>query len=200
MTTRNRIKAAALDLFDMAGVERTSVAAICRRGGVSNGSFFHAFATKDALAADLFLSILHDYHSVIGAALVSAAGAEEGISAIIGTHMFWVTSERRKAKFLFEQVRAEWLSSIEIRRSSENDRFASLINHWRQPLVDRGQLRAVSAPVFFAQLIGPAQILCRTWLAGRALADPGLYLDDLIDCAVKALVCRELEGMGLTLS
>lgn len=187
MSTREAIRTAAIDLFDHAGVEKTSVAAICKKAGISNGSFFHAFATKDALAADLFLSILRDYHDAIGAAITRALTAEAGIAAIIRGHIQWVTGERRKANFLFEQVRAEWLLSIADERLSENERFRMIIDHWRKPLVDAGHLRPLPTAIFIAQLLGPSQIFCRAWLAGRVQSDPAAHLNDLTSCAISAL-------------
>ena len=188
MTAREAIKTAALDLFDTAGVEKTSVAVICQRAGVSNGSFFHAFSTKDALAAELLLSILGDYHNAIGFSLAPIDEAEAGIRAILRTHLSWVTGERRKAKFLFQQVRSEWLASIEAERAAENARFSAMIDRWREPLVETGWLRPVSKEVFVAQLLGPVQIMCRAWLGGRTQTDPSQHLQQMAQCAERALV------------
>ena len=46
--TRERILDAALEEFDERGYEATTVASICRRAGVSNGSFFHWSAISGA--------------------------------------------------------------------------------------------------------------------------------------------------------
>ncbi|WP_218667988.1 TetR/AcrR family transcriptional regulator [Sphingopyxis sp. KK2] len=179
---------AALELFDRDGTEKTSVATICQRSGVSNGSFFHAFPTKDALAADLFLAILIDYHGEIVAALTRSSDAKAGIEAIILAHLRWVTEERQKAKYLFEQAKAEWLNSIRAEQSAENERFVAIVDGWRTPFVEAGKLRAMPVSIFVAQIIGPAQIMCRAWLGGRSSNEPGRYSDMLVTCAVGGLV------------
>jgi len=187
MTTGDRIRAAALALFDSDGVERTSVAAIRKRAGVSNGSFFHAFPTKDALAADLYLTILVDYHGAFTAPLDPPGAVCDMIAALLDAHLEWVAAERPRAKFLFAQARAEWLSTIREKQAAENERFAAVLDAWRLPLTDAGHLVPMPASVFIAQLIGPAQILCRAWLAGRSSADPRLHRDLIVKAALRAL-------------
>lgn len=49
--TRQRIFAAAKSLIERQGAEALTVRAICKEAGISNGSFFYQFPTKDALLA-----------------------------------------------------------------------------------------------------------------------------------------------------
>ncbi|MGN7932910.1 TetR/AcrR family transcriptional regulator [Sphingopyxis sp. 22461] len=187
MTAGDRIRAAALALFDRDGVERTSVAAIRARADVSNGSFFHAFPTKDALAADLYLAIVADYHAAFATPLGTERAAPDMIAGLLEAHLDWVAEERPKAKFLFEQARAEWLASVREKQAAENERFAAALDGWRLPAVDAGDLVPMPAAMFIAQLIGPAQILCRAWLSGRSSADPRTHQILLVEAAVRAL-------------
>lgn len=189
MTTGDRIRTAALALFDSDGIERTSVAAIRARAGVSNGSFFHAFPNKHALAADLYLTILVDYHAAFAAPLGTAKAAQDMIADLLEAHLDWVVKQRPKAKFLFEQARAEWLTSVREKQAAENERFVAALDVWRLPSVDAGKLVPMPAALFIAQLIGPAQILCRAWLSGRSSAEPRAHKGLLIEAAVKALAC-----------
>ena len=45
--------------------------------------------------------------------------------------------------------------------------------------------------VFFSQIIGPAQIFCRAWLSGRDRTDPREQADNLIACAIRAVVAPD---------
>ena len=47
--TRDRILASARELFFSKGLDETSIAEICKHSGVSNGSLFHHFPTKEAI-------------------------------------------------------------------------------------------------------------------------------------------------------
>ena len=51
----------------------------------------------------------------------------------------------------------------------------------------------MTAPLFFSQIIGPAQIFCRAWLSGRDRTDPRHQADILIACAIRALVAAQTD-------
>lgn len=187
MTTAQSIRQAALVLFEAGGVEETSVAAICRAAGVSNGSFFHAFATKDALAGDLYLSALETYHAAVLKPLARQPTSHDGIRALVRAHVMWVVKEKASARFIFEQARAQWLDGMREPQAQENAAFLAALNAWRQPLVENGTLRAVPDAIFVSQLIGPAQLICRGWLAGRTGVSPRSLVPELAEAACRAL-------------
>lgn len=186
--TDEKIRSAALALFDAARFEAVSVAAICRAAGVSNGSFFHAFATKEALGAALFLSALELYHAAMAAAVADDPDAATGIARLVTAHLAWVVESRPQARFLFEQSRSDWLVHVRERQAQENARFAGQLDRWRAPLMAAGHLAQIDSILFQAQLVGPAQIFCRAWLSGRSAADPRDQADRLIDFARRALL------------
>lgn len=188
MTTRETLLTAALSLFDEQGFERTTVASICRVSGVSNGSFFHAFASKEELGAALFLAALSNYHAALLAVLQSRPGALAGVPKLVNAHLNWVVDQRPQARLLFEQSRAQWLAGSRVQQCQINDDFRAGINAWRLPLLLTGDLVALPDMLFFSQVIGPAQLLCRAWLADRSATDSRLFAKDLVDCAVRAVV------------
>jgi AcrR family transcriptional regulator len=187
INARERILSAATALFDTEGVEGTSVAAICRAAGVSNGSFFHAFSTKEVLGAELFLAALESYHAAMLAAVADRPDAAGGVRGLVQAHLDWVVSSRIQARFLFEQSRSAWIVHVRERQAVENEQFAQRLDEWRLPLVRAGHLLDLPRGVFIAQLIGPSQIFCRAWLSGRSTADPREQASALIDCADRAL-------------
>lgn len=190
LTTRARIARSALALFDDQGVDSTSVAQICRHAGVSNGSFFHAFANRERLCSALYLDALDSYHRAMVAALADDPDAARGIAALVTAHLDWVVNERAQSRFLFAQARADWLDTAESRQAQkqENARFADSLGRWRLSRESEGELDPLAPGMFIAQLIGPAQILCRAWLAGRIAADPREEADTLIACARRVLL------------
>lgn len=190
MDARDKIRTAALFLFTEGSFEDTAVATICREAGVSNGSFFHAFANKEALGADLFMSALADYHAAMIKALEGAPGADAGVARLVEAHLEWVVAERRQARFLFEQARSQWLAHLRADQAAENARFGRLLADWHAPLVASGALLPTPIEIFTAQVIGPAQIFCRAWLSGRSQDDPREMRVELAACAIRALVAQ----------
>lgn len=186
--TRQAILAAALEAFDTAGFDRATVALVREMADVSNGSFFHFFPTKEALAGALFLDSLHSYHTAMISSLSPRSSAGDGIAMLLERHLDWVVSRRREARFLFEQVRADWLTTVRAEQRESNEEFRTAIERWREPLIGAGFLLPMPSQVFVAQLIGPAQILCRAWLSGRTTESPDKHAGSLISCTQRALL------------
>lgn len=186
--TRAALLLAGLETFDELGFGRATVSAIRAAAGASNGSFFHFFGSKEALAAALYLDAIRAYHRAMLAPLAVNPGAADGIAALIEAHMAWVVNNRREARFLFEHSSAKWLDHIREEQRDENESYRSVFDNWREPLVESGDLRPMPPPIFYSQLIGPAQMVCRAWLSGREETDPREQIRLLIDNARRALV------------
>lgn len=185
---RQSLLDAALNAFNQGGYEATTVAAICQSSGVSNGSFFHHFGSKEGLAGAIFLAALGSYHTALTAELSHDPTAPDGIVRLIAAHLHWVGGHRAQARFMFEQTRPEWLVPIQAEQKAENTRFATAIEAWRQPLIKKGELEDTPALTFFSQLIGPAQLLCRVWLSSPDASDLLQHIEFLNRHAIRALV------------
>jgi len=194
-TAREDLLAAGLAVFDRDGFEGATVAAIRTRARASNGSFFHFFGSKKELAGTLFLEILQRYHGAVLAAIGENLGAREGVARLIQAHLDWVVNNRREARYLFEISRSVWSEEIRIAQRAQNSRLADGVERWRAPLIARGELLPMSAVLFFSQIIGPAQIFCRAYLAGRDRADPREQTEILIACAIRAVVATDAPGI-----
>ena len=185
---RTRTLGVALQAFGEIGYDAVSVAEIRARAGVSNGSFFHHFGSKEGLAAALFLDGIERYQADVLRHLHGAAqDARAGIAALIEGHLRWVEDNRPMARFLFEQSGPAWSDPVAAKLAAANARFFGAIDGWRRPLVRAGALADVPGAVFFALLIGPAQVLCRGWLTGQLDRGPADYAGDLIAAAQAAL-------------
>ena len=191
---REDLLAAGLAVFERDGFEGATVAAIRARARASNGSFFHFFASKKELAATLFLETLQHYHAAILAVVVPGLSAREGIDRLIRAHLDWVVEHRREARYLFEISRGDWTEELRDKQRTLNARFAEGIERWRAPLVTNGELLPLPQAVFASQIIGPAQIFCRAFLSGRDRSDPRPQADQLVACAIRALVSDKSIG------
>src|ERR1700755_3373806 len=89
-SVRARLLEAATELFAAEGYDAVGVEKLRARAGVSNGSFFHLFAAKDDLAAELLVNCVADYQAAMIAALARCDDAAAGVAAIVRTHIHWV--------------------------------------------------------------------------------------------------------------
>jgi len=192
-SVRDGLLAAGLAVFERDGFEGATVAAIRAKAGASNGSFFHFFASKRELAGTLFLETLERYHAAILAEVRPGLSAREGIARLIRAHLSFVVERRREARYLFEISRGDWTEELREKQRALNARFAEGLERWRGPLLARGELLPLTAAIFSSQVIGPAQIFCRAFLSGREDGDPRQHTDQLVACAIRALVADRGE-------
>jgi len=191
---RERIIATACAHFLAHGFEDARVAAIRSEAGVSNGSFFHHFPSKDALGAHVYLGIVADYQAsmldVLGGppALVEAPIA---IERLIRRHLAWVVGQRERAAYVFNASRTEWAGLVGDELNALNARFLDAFEAWRLPRMESGELVDIERGLFIAQLLGPTQMLCRRWLAGQDACTPDRAADTLVACAIRGLVIAD---------
>jgi len=182
--TRRKILDAALAEFSERGFETATVARIRTRSGVSNGSFFHFFRSKAAVAEALHMQAVSDYQEGLARLLGKYPGrAEKAVREAVAFHLEWVRAHPLLAGFMLEpgppgtrKVRAD-----EVRQA--NLRMGRAIQDWAVPLQESGRLKPFPPEVLSACLIGPAQIVCRAWLNGLSPVPPTAYRDVLADAA-----------------
>jgi AcrR family transcriptional regulator len=200
LTVRERLLDAATDLFASEGYDAVGIEKLRARAGISNGSFFHLFAAKDDLAAELLVNCVIAYQAAIITALSRCDDATTGVAAIVRTHIRWVMENQSKARFMLDDARAAWFAKAADRLKTHNATFAAAVEHWRKPLIARSQLRDVSIEVFLATVIGPANLICRSWITGRKLSatSPIHNEQELIALAQHALVTAPSRARKVT--
>ena len=85
--TRDQLIAVATRMFAERGYEDTSIEAVLREAGVSRGSLYHHFASKDAL----FEAVLEDIEARVGNEVVAAAaGTTDPVAGLRAGCLAWV--------------------------------------------------------------------------------------------------------------
>jgi AcrR family transcriptional regulator len=164
---RDAIVRAALALFVERGYGPATMAEVCARAAVSNGSLFHHFPSKEALAAAVYREGLARYQARLLAALGAESDARRGVRAAIGAHLAWVGENPDWAHYLFEMGRSEAVGAASAELRAQNRAFFGAVDAWFAGHVAAGRVRAMPREVFAAVLVGPAQEFCRGWLRRR---------------------------------
>ena len=85
--TRGQLIAVATRMFAERGYEDTSIEAVLREAGVSRGSLYHHFASKEAL----FEAVAEDVEGKVGSQTVAAsAGADGPVDALRAGFLAWI--------------------------------------------------------------------------------------------------------------
>ena len=197
---RREILSAALDAFLEIGETGTFIQEVCQRAGVSVGTLYHHFGSKEQLIATLHHYLLDDYQSGAGPILTADPPAEEGIRATVDYHVRWLVDHPREATFLLQQPFAGYRSeSVPGHLVENNTEFLATVHGWLNRRMEAGELKRLPFDVVVALLIGPLH----HWVRGelflsyeRAATKAGKASKDLADGAWQALKSEGLESEG----
>ncbi len=180
---RAGILRAALACFTESGIDGSSIGDIQERAGVSVGSLYHHFKSKENLAAALYLEGIRNYQEGLAPFLGEAMAAREGIFAIVRYHLAWVKKNRDWARFLFHERHADFMGGADGEIATMNRDFIDGIACWVEGRVEAGELRPITPDLFACMVLGPCQEFSRLYLAGarvtpveKAMREIGEYL------------------------
>jgi len=176
--TRERVLSAAGELFARNGFAGTSLAAISKQCGISDGLILHHFQTKEALYRQVLDEMSGRYAQALVQAHDSAGSPAEAMQAtLVAAFDFWKhdTTYQRISQWAALEGRTELSrqeAGLTARLAQEVEKLQ------KQGLVDKRY-----APVVFLTLIiGPIQFWLRyrdQFRASLALSEPPEAMDEL---------------------
>jgi len=172
-TSRRRaeILGATLDTVIELGESGMFVQEVCARAGVSVGTLYHHFGSKDLLLASLHYSLLNDYQSGAGTILAADPPAEPGIKDTVEYHLRWMIRHPRPATFLLQYPFAGLRSAdVDPGLLAENTAFLSTVKAWLDRRMSAGELRKLPFEMVTAVLIGPVHHWVRSALFRDAVS------------------------------
>lgn len=185
---RDRILETALECFLEAGYEQTTVARICERSGVSNGTLFHYFPTKEAISDALYLEAIADFQDGLLALLAARPRSlRTAVRGVIAHQVGWVENNVDRARFVYTRGTLDGDSPGYRELEQMNRKLALAYQQLLDPFIQRGRVRPMSVLVLNAVVSGPTHAISRRWLAGHIDAPLRDYVDELADAAAAAL-------------
>ncbi len=178
---------AALLLFSEKGYDGASVETLRKAAKLSNGSFFHLYPSKAALAADLLVASVADYQGAVLQPLRSGVDANTDIAGVIQAKFAWVAAHPERTRFMLGEARAAWFALATEQLTDLNDRFSRVVDAWRAPYVTAGALAPMPIDLFVATLVGPANLIARHWSSGLRAAPTADETAELVAAAQRAL-------------
>lgn len=167
---RDRLVAAATDVFATTGYAGSSVDAICGAAGVSKRHFYELFANREALLIAVYDQVIVGSQRALSTALASvperataSTFAEAGITGFLG----YLLEDPRRARINFVEVVGA-SPAVEAHRRRKIDEFRAQIIAIETLLIERGQLAPREPAVLRVQaavIIGALQEATTDWLA-----------------------------------
>lgn len=171
MATRETILEAAAGVFLAQGFAAASMDQIRQAAGVSNGSLYHHFPTKAALADALYAHTLRSFHAQMLGAIGPRTSAQNGVKGLIRVYVQWVLAHPGPARLLHD-LRAEGVLSPGGERAGANAEGFARLAEWIAKQIQAGQMRDLPFAVWMALVFAPVMALTRQWLAQPAPTVP----------------------------
>ncbi len=161
--TRERILAAALEVFARKGYHRALVDDIVRASGTSKGAVYHHFPTKEAL----FLALVDEFAQRLALAVAAAIGSRHGAlakvkGALVAALDTFAENAPLARLLLLEAVS---LGAVyEAKRSEVHGRFAGLIRGYLDEAVGEGSIDPIDTRVATLAWLGAVNEVVVQWL------------------------------------
>jgi AcrR family transcriptional regulator len=185
--TRTRIVAEATRQLTELGYAAFTIAAVRDALQLSSGSMFHAFASKPALAAAVYVEGMAEYQRSAIAAIAKARDADAALRAWIAAHLGWIEDHREIARFLFSTLPDDVMAEAAGPLDAHNRAFYAALDRLFERAVEAGLMARSARTVAQALCIGPAHEYGRQWTRGNAALAPRQLTRTLQNAALAAL-------------
>ncbi|MEU8380123.1 TetR/AcrR family transcriptional regulator [Streptosporangium sp. NPDC048865] len=194
--TRERLLAAALDLYQREGAGGFTMTAVTGASGVSVGSLYHHFGSFDGLAAALYARCLSGLLDAVvdaldaldaldavppgeggdgaGTGRGAEARAAAGIRAVVTAYLTFTREHRAAAHFVHASAYAAFLPAHAALVAAEKEPRLAVILGWLRPYAEAGLVVELPDALTETLVVGPVAETARRWLAGA----PGIDLDE----------------------
>jgi len=136
--TRGQLIAIATRMFAERGYEDTSIEAVLREAGVSRGSLYHHFPSKEAL----FEAVAEEVETSVGAqTLLAASGSEGPVEALQAGFVAWIRLAGDPVVRRILLIDAPSVLGWERWRAMEEHHALGLIRAALQAIADHGKVR-----------------------------------------------------------
>jgi AcrR family transcriptional regulator len=197
--TRKAAIASARTLFLKRGLEATRIEDVRDDSGISTGSLYHHFGSKQGLLEAVVIDALADHKAHLMVALQAeiATGklgpkapaennAEAAIKAVIGSTATWITQNPDAARVIFRFRGALESAGSSALKSHNRHELAPLIKRV-QDWIDQRQIKNFPIALLMPLMLGPLHEYARSWLAGRTDQPPTKHIEVFFAAAWAAL-------------
>ena len=184
---KQKILSAALESFAGLGFANTTMDDVCSKAGVSTGSIYHHFKSKDQLAAALYVAGLRDFNAGFFKELIPHHRAERGIRGVVHYYLEWVTRHPEWASFVLHNQQAEFLVHEAETLKKLGESFIDQFGGWLMPFVERDEVQRLPRGLYVSILMGPLGDVVRKSLSSPGERDPHDFERVLADAAWNSL-------------
>ncbi|MEZ5680591.1 MAG: TetR/AcrR family transcriptional regulator [Erythrobacter sp.] len=190
--TRESVLQAATDLVLERGHDAVSMKDLVDRSGVSNGSIFHHFGSKDGVLEQLFQRERREYLGHVANCILAHRGdpCDAMGEGARGAILFQARDPQRHFRLISQFSHSEWLAQNRAMWSDLAVEIERPVIEWAIPHLAAGRLPKLPPAATQSLMLGPAELVCHQWRSGRIggqLADHAPSVAAFVSAGLKAL-------------
>ncbi|MDJ0979797.1 MAG: TetR/AcrR family transcriptional regulator [Erythrobacter sp.] len=167
--TRDKVLQAAESLVIEHGHEAMAMQELVKRSGVSNGSIFHHFGSKDGVLRVIFARERRRYLGHVAQCILGHDGdpCDAMGEGARGAVEFQARDPHRHFRLVEQFSNSQWLM---IEEGGWNDLAAEIerpVMEWAVPHLASGRLPMLQPHTIQSMMLGPAELVCSQWRRGR---------------------------------
>jgi AcrR family transcriptional regulator len=181
---RRQVLRAALDCFIQRGYTASTMEDIRAASGVSIGSIYHHFGSKEKLAVALHREYLRRWWALSEEVIQPGRSARRVIKDLVAAYLRWAEQEPGLVRFMFflpESLQIRAVAREELR--GEFTEGQQTIWTWLETQAAKGAIRSLPMDLYHAAIFGPMLEHIGRWLRGVAdtqLPEAGELLGETI--------------------
>ncbi|HFB54865.1 MAG TPA: TetR/AcrR family transcriptional regulator [Hellea balneolensis] len=178
--TKKKIIDAAFVLFTNHGRHNVSMKDISQKSGVSNGSIFHHFNSKDQIVIEVYVRERRSYWNTVFNAMEAWEGTpSDALGEATRASLHYQEKFPKRHKFMIECGADSRLAELTDPVQKLNAVFFARFYQWANPHFEAGTLAILQPELYSAIIFGPAQWVGRAWATDQANKKPSAYADSL---------------------
>jgi len=164
--TKSRVLDATRELLMEHGISELTMKDVHEKSGVSNGSIFHHFGSKDGIIGALFVEERRAYLTSVSDAILGYQGDPcdalgEGAAAAVRFH---ARDPRRYLRLISAFSNSEWLFRNEEIWTDLVREVEAPVVQWAMPHFQAGRLPVLPPQLFQSYMLGPAELVTQSWI------------------------------------
>jgi AcrR family transcriptional regulator len=173
-------------LFLSRGLEATRIEDVRDDSGMSTGSLYHHFGSKQGLLEAVVVQALSDHKRALLEMLSADTKAKEAVRILITSTANWISENPDAARCIFKfrgALESAGSAALKAHNRNELKPLLKQLQGW----IDNGELRQLPMELVLPLLHGPLHEYARAWLAKRASLPPSAYVEEFVAAAWGAL-------------
>lgn len=162
---RHRVIRASLSIVEDGGLSALTIDRLVAASGVSNGSIYHHFGSRDGVVASVFID---SFEHCIGALVpaLDARPARQVVPELVRRYLDWIATNPVRGRFIYTAAVSSSIRASRHDTSAAKNSMFIPIAEWFAARAARGEIRRLPPWSLDPIVMGPAHECARRFLAG----------------------------------